>query len=345
MACSLLVVGSETAGSVLTSAQIRSTDPPFIDGGAAGYLSAAYTESLTEFGAPLALPRSGSWLLRRPVAPGIRDAMGPYPLFCCRDWRALGADLDELASASAHSDAGADAPISAVVVTDPFADCDPALLTAAFRDRAVAFKDHFVADLSRPLSSFVSAHHRRYAHRDNLAVEVCADPLRWLDDWCALYQNLCARHGIRGVPALSRAAFRRQLEVPGLIAFRASAGADTLGMVLWYRQRDVAYYHLAAYSDEGYRQRASFPLFWLAFEHLAAGGVAWAGLGAGPSANAGASQGTDGLVRFKRGWSTGTRTTYLCGRIFRSETYQALARERGFEESRYFPAYRQGELP
>ena len=27
-------------------------------------------------------------------------------------------------------------------------------------------------------------------------------------------------------------------------------------MVLWYRQGDVAYYHLAAYSDEGYRQRA-----------------------------------------------------------------------------------------
>ncbi len=306
------------------------------DGGAAGYLSAAYTESLAEFGSPLALPRSGSWLLRRMIVPGISDAMGPYPLFCCRDWRALGADFDELGAA-------ADAPISAVVVTDPFGDCDPARLAVAFPDRTVAFKEHFVADLSRPLSSFVSAHHRRYARRD-LAVEECADPLLWLDDWCALYQNLCARHEIRGIPALSRAAFRRQLAVPGLIALRASAGAETLGMVLWYRQGDVAYNHLAAYSDEGYRQRASFPLFWLAFEHLAAAGVQWAGLGAGPSGGAAASQGTDGLVRFKRGWSTGTRTTYLGGRIFRPDTYRALARERGFEESRYFPAYRQGEL-
>jgi hypothetical protein len=331
---------------VLTSAHSRSTDPLISDGGAAaGYLSAAYTESLAEFGSPLALPRSGSWLLRRTIVPGISDAMGPYPLFCCRDWRALGADLDELAAANPNHDVAAGAPVSGVVVTDPFADCDPALLAAAFRDRAVAFKEHFVADLSRPLSSFVSAHHRRYARRDNLAVEVCADPLRWLDDWCALYQNLCARHGIRGLPALSRAAFRRQLAVSGLIAFRASAGPDTLGMVLWYRQGDFAYYHLAAYSDEGYRQRASFPLFWLAFEHLAAAGVAWAGLGAGPSSSgAAASQGTDGLVRFKRGWSTGTRTTYLGGRIFRADTYRALARERGFEESRYFPAYRQGEL-
>jgi len=348
VACSLLVVGDDY---VLTSAHSHSTHPLITDGGAAGYLSAAYTESLAEFGSPLVLPRSGSWLLRRTIVPGISDAMGPYPLFCCQDWRAIGADLDELAAANPNDDVAAGAPVSAVVVTDPFADCDPALLAAAFRDRAVAFKEHFVADLSRPLSSFVSAHHRRYARRD-LAVEECADPLRWLDDWCTLYQNLCARHEIRGLPALSRAAFRCQLAVPGLLALRASAGAETLGMVLWYRQGDVAYYHLAAYSDEGYRQRASFPLFWLAFERLAAAGVRWAGLGAGPSSSspspsssgAAASQGTDGLVRFKRGWSTGTRTTYLCGRIFRPDTYRALARERGFEESRYFPAYRHGEL-
>ncbi len=332
---------------MLLSAQIRSTTPADLAVGgelASGYLSADYIESLGEFGVPLALPRSGSWLLRRTIAPGISDAMGPYPLFCCRDWRALGADLDTLEARSA--DADADAPISVVVVTDPFGDHTPALLASSFRDQVAPFKDHFVADLSQPLSSFVSAHHRRYALRDNLTVERCADPLLWLDDWCALYQNLCTRHGIRGIPALSRAAFSRQLAVPGLLAFRASLAGTTVGMVLWYRQGEAAYYHLAAYSDEGYRQRASFPLFWLAFEQLAAAGVRWAGLGAGPSASASGttSQGADGLVRFKRGWSTETRTTYLCGRILRADTYTALTRERGFEESRYFPAYRQGEL-
>jgi Acetyltransferase (GNAT) domain len=331
---------------VLPTAHIRSTAPAAIDladQAASGYLSTAYIESLGEFGVPLALSRSGAWLLRRTVAPGITDAMGPYPLFCCRDWRALGADLDALEAPAA----AAEAPISVVVVTDPFGDHAPALLASAFRDRVVPFKDHFVTDLSRPLSSFVSAHHRRYALRDNLVIEPCADPLLWLDDWCALYENLCARHGILGIPALSRAAFSRQLAVPGLLAFRASLGGATVGMVLWYRQRDVAYYHLAAYSDQGYRERASFPLFWFAFERLAAAGVRWVGLGAGPSsvsASAGASQGADGLVRFKRGWSTETRTTYLCGRILRADTYGALARERGFEQSRYFPAYRQGEL-
>jgi hypothetical protein len=308
-------------------------------GGPAGYLSRSYAASLSEFGRPLALPASGSWILRRPVAPGITDAMGPYPLFCCRDWSSLAADLADLVDL-------APTLTSLVVVTDPFGPAGPDALAAAFPDRVAPFKEHFVADLSRPLSSFVSAHHRRYALRAGVAVEVCAQPLSWLDEWCALYENLCARHQIRGIPALSRAAFRRQLTVPGLTAFRASASdGATLGMALWYRQGDVAYYHLAAYSDEGYRRRASFPLFWFAFEHLAAAGVGWASLGAGASAGGRApSQGTDGLIRFKSGWSTGTRLTYLCGRIFRADIYAALAHERGFTDSRYFPAYRHGEL-
>jgi hypothetical protein len=329
--------------TVLASADTPTITPARADLAATGYLTSAYADSLSEVGVPVALARSGSWLLRRAVAPGITDVMGPYPLFCCRDWSALAADLSELAIPG-NRDRDDDAPVSVVVVTDPFGDCRPSTLLSAFPERVVPFKEHFVADLTRPLSSFVSAHHRRYALRDGVAVEACAEPLAWIDDWCALYENLCARHAIRGIPALSRSAFTRQLAVPGLNAFRASADGVTLGMVLWYRQGEVAYYHLAAYSDEGYRQRASFPLFWFSFGQLAAAGVGWASLGAGASAGQGAGgQGSDGLVRFKRGWSTGTRNTYLCGRIFRPDVYATLARERGGSASRYFPAYRYGE--
>ena len=319
----------------LPHAHARATEP------ATGYLSAAYALSLAEFGTPLALPHSQSWILQRPVAPGIADAMGPYPLFCCRDWTALAADLDEVG----RRRAGETPLISLVVVTDPFGPDSPDQLTASFPDRVAPFKEHYIADLARPLSSFVSSHHRRYASRPGVEIEVCARPLDWLDDWCALYANLCARHQIRGIPALSRAAFTQQLDLPGLTALRASAGGATLGMVLWYRHGDVAYYHLAAYSDEGYQRRASFPLFWCSFEHLTAAGVRWASLGAGPSVGGRApSQGTDGLIRFKKGWSTETRLTYLCGRIFRPDLYWAMAQERGFADSRYFPAYRHGEL-
>jgi hypothetical protein len=332
--------------------------PSFIEAGdadATGYLSADYAGSLAEFGRPLALAGSGGWLLRRPIADpadsAATDAMGPYPLFCCRDWRALADDLDGLADPADASEA----PVSLVVITDPFGDHRAGDLATCFPDRVVPFKEHFVVDLSRPLASFVSAHHRRYAaaSRREVEVEPCAAPLDWLDDWCRLYDVLVARHGIRGIPALSRAAFARQLAVPGIQAFRASRQGVTAGMLLWYRQGEVAYYHLAAYSEEGYRRRASFPLFWLAFEQLAAAGVRWLSLGAGasvPGAGGGTGadsrpgQAADGLVRFKSGWSTGTRTTYLCGRIFRPYAYAALVKQRGLGDTSYFPAYRHGEL-
>ena len=76
-----------------------------------GYLSPEYVASQAECGQPLALPRSGGWLLERRI-PGSEatDAMGPYPIFCCSDWSVLGDDLAGLG----------DRLVSLVLVTDPF---------------------------------------------------------------------------------------------------------------------------------------------------------------------------------------------------------------------------------
>ena len=62
-----------------------------------GYAHPAYAHSLAEFGSPRPLPRSGGWLLERPI-PGspYRDAMGCYPLFAAQDWSRLYSDLDEI---------------------------------------------------------------------------------------------------------------------------------------------------------------------------------------------------------------------------------------------------------
>jgi hypothetical protein len=70
---------------------------PLHDDEATGYSHPAYAASLSEFGAPLELPRSGGWLLRRAI-PGSDacDAMGPYPLFACRSPAGLAEDLREL---------------------------------------------------------------------------------------------------------------------------------------------------------------------------------------------------------------------------------------------------------
>ena len=74
------------------------SDAQLIPGGPTGYLHPAYAASLGGFGRPWHLPNCGGWLLERPIAGSAAcDATGCYPLFACRDWSALRADLQSLA--------------------------------------------------------------------------------------------------------------------------------------------------------------------------------------------------------------------------------------------------------
>ena len=76
-----------------------------------GYASPLYAEALAEFGTPVPLARCGGWVLTRTI-PGseVSDAVGCYPLFCCRDIARLGDDLDNLA----------DEAVTVSMVVDPF---------------------------------------------------------------------------------------------------------------------------------------------------------------------------------------------------------------------------------
>jgi hypothetical protein len=297
-----------------------------------GYLSPDYVAALGEFGAPRPLPRSGGWILERPVAgTHLRDAMGPYPLLACRDWTPLVADLDEIGGEL----------VSLVGVTDPFGNYDEESLRRAFPDLILPFKDHFVVGLGPPPESFVASHHQRNARKALAQVDVVvASPGDADEAWVSLYSNLIARHSIQGIAAFSPASLRAQLKVPGATLFCAMKDDEMVGATLWYRQGQTAYYHLGAYSQDGYALKASFALFWRMLEHFTAAGLAALDLGGG----AGLRQDEeDGLTRFKRGWSTGTRKAWLVGRIFDHEAYAALTRGRSTGEASYFPAYRSEE--
>ena len=146
-------------------------------------------------------------------------------------------------------------------------------LRRAFPDHVVPFKRHHVRDLDQPVEP--PAHHRRHIRRASEAVEVevCAEPVQYLDDWAGLYAGLVERHGLTGMRAFSRAAFRRQLELAGMVAVRAERDGETVGMALWLEDAPNAYYHLAAYSQAGYEVSASYALFAAAFERLRELGV------------------------------------------------------------------------
>lgn len=293
-----------------------------------GYASREYAQSLEEFGAVRELPRCGGWLLTS-QAPNsnLQDATGCYPLFCCRDWSALGADLASMA----------DGLVSIRIVTDPFADVGISQLKNAFPDVCYEYKQHFVTDLTVPLESIVASHHQRNVRKalDALTVRQKTHGAALLSDWQRMYDNLVARHEIKGIARFSPLAFERQAKVPGFAAFSASDGDGTCGMSLWYVQGDVVYYHLGAHSDHGYERGASFALFWSALSYFASIGIRWAALGAG----AGLKAADSGLTRFKRGWATHTRPAYFCGRILQPAAYAKLAASAAASTG-FFPAYR-----
>lgn len=299
-----------------------------------GYHHPTYAASLSEFGTPCELPLSKGFILKRSI-PGFSyfDGTGCYPFFTCSNWTNLSSDLQELDKQL----------VSLSLVTDPFGNFTMSDLHQCFPDRMIPFKEHFIIDLSLSCHDFVSNHHHRYARKalNTVQVELCKDPKLYLDNWLELYSNLIERHNIKGIAAFSKNSFERQLHVPGLVSFIAFYDDKTVGMLLWYVQNEIGYYHLGAYSDLGYDYYASFALFWFAIEYFSKIGLKWLGLGAG----AGVRNCTkDGLRQFKREWSTDTRTTFLCGRIFDRVKYDHIIKSKKISANDYFPAYRLGEF-
>ncbi len=295
-----------------------------------GYRHPDYAYALSEFGTPFELPRSRGMLLRRPI-PGssLCDAMGSYPIFCCSEWSQLQSDLEDLS----------DDLVSVALVADPFGDHNEHLLQSCFPDVARPFKEHFVIDLTKPFRKYFSDHHRRNVKKAIavLNVDRCEIPVNFLTEWDCLYSGLICRHGITGIAAFSQQSFARQLVVPGIEAFRAVWEDRTVGMLLCYVQGNIGYYHLGAYSPKGYELNASFALFERAITFFADVGLRWLDLGAGAGVEANTE---DGLTRFKRGWASGTKKAYFCGRVLNRQAYSVLTAGCHITADNYFPSYR-----
>lgn len=310
-----------------SSGPIRSARPP------TGYLHPRYAASLGELGRARELPRCGGFILERPVpAFPFRDAMGCYPLFACRDWSQLHADVEELSGGL----------VSLALVTDPFGDYDEAYLRRCFPDLVVPFKEHYVIDLEKPREKTVSKHHRYYARRALRRVSVTPHPRppELLDEWMELHQYLIVKHDIHGIRAFSRRSFSEQLSTPGMVVLRATCASEPVAAMLFFLQEDVAYAHVLGCSDAGYQSGALYAVLWSAFDEFA-GRVRWIDIMGVPGLG---DAGSEGIRQFKRGWTRETRTAWFCGRILDRTRYAEIVKATQTSRASYFPAYRRGEM-
>jgi hypothetical protein len=297
-----------------------------------GYLHPAYADALAEFGTPRYLKHSGGWVLVSSIENSIGlqayDARGCYPLFACCRWSSLFQDLEDIKNDL----------VSLVLVSDPFGDYSPSLLRECFPDLFKPYKEHYVIDLSTSPGKNISDHHTRYIRKAKkvVSVEHCTRPTEYLHQWVSLYTNLVRRHNIRGISAFSENSFRKQLQIPGLEMFRAIYDGKTVGIMLIFLQGNVGYYHLSAYSEEGYKHGVSFALLSYIIEYFGSR-LRWINLGAGAGIY---ENQNDGLTRFKRGWTSNTIPVYICGRIFNRSLYNKLTREHGGNGKDFFPLYR-----
>jgi len=257
---------------------------------------------------------AGSLRARSAHGPGRRDGKLPASTAPTgRAWRTTSRAAPTASSAVA-------------LVTDSFGAYEEALLRASFH-RVLAFKQHFVADLTQPLETSTSANHRRNARAAlrRLTVDVPANREACLDDWCALYERLAAERRIVGIRRFSAPFVRGPVSPAGP---RRAAGARG--------RRHGRHAPLAArrssraqppFRSKCPRVRAVRRLrAALARPRALCRQVRWLHLGAGPGVTA---QADDGVSSFKRGWATGTRPAYFCGRICAPERYRELVRVSG----------------
>jgi len=293
-----------------------------------GYYSKQYALAIASGRNIVSLEHSGSWWIQQPLHDlAFFDYVAPYPLCCCADWRLLKADVRDL-----HQ---IDGLVSVYFTTDPFGNWTVEELKDCFPDVCRVFKDHFVIDLRLAKDTYISKHHKRRITKlaKSVDVEVTLEPITKLPEWLKLYNHLKQRHSIKGVTAFSIESFELQLQIPGVVAFIASIANEIVGMVLFYVMGHVAYYHLGAYSYQGYGNSVSYSLFDQAIDYFKAKSPNWINLGA----SGGMEKRDDGLTRFKSGWASGTKPVYFCGNIINANIYKHLSKG---TESNYFPAYR-----
>lgn len=288
------------------------------------YATASYAAGLDHVGQAFEIPEWGTYvLLRETPFGGHRDVVGVYPIMVLSREANLAGGLQRLKAKGI---------VSIVLVLDDLLRPPLRDLEAIF-DFVRPFKSHYLHDwkVGDPV---YNKHHRyeiRRAGKLTEAREFCLGD--HLAEWQQLYGQLVQRHGLRGTHAFPAAHHEMLGRLEGVRSFGAFIEGKLVAAHIFVTHEGHAMSHLAAATLEGYRTGAAYAVNALALEHLDGCGVVNLGGAAGVIDDP-----SDGLARFKKGFSNSVASSYLCGAVLDRPLYQKLSAE--YSQDSFFPAYR-----
>lgn len=283
----------------------------------------AYARTLSHIGKAVWLPTSQCWAIERDIrGSGRKDLMGTYPMMGPISDDALFVDLNNLAEKY----------VSFVGITNPML---PVGWSPSINELAsiTQYKPHFVADLSLNPATWLGPTAIRnigYAQKHFSFRELF--PAQGWKELANLYRILKRRVKHLGYADFSRDQIERQCCIQGARVFTIQGSNACDGAALVYVADSVVYFHLAAYSSEGYANRGGYALVAGALDALRESGVRWAHLGGAPDGPNG-----EGIAEFKRRLSTETRMSHIVKVVMQPYEYARLS---GGIHAGYFPSYR-----
>ena len=290
------------------------------------YASRQYIDALATNGMEaVELSGLGTHALLRPIPNSeYVDAMGPYPItpILVRD---NGGDLfEELRDSDV---------VSATFVLDPLQHHED--LDLEIFNYVRPYKTHYLFDGSVDEGSF-SKHHQRDIRRAQRSTDTREILLGdYLGQWLELYSALEERHAISALQRFGRSYFEALSKMPELVTVGVFSQDVLVSCHLWITSAAGSYSHLAASSAEGYASGAAYAAYAFSLDRLS--GLGPIDLGGVADSTAG---GSDGLAKFKQGFSNGETTNMICGKVLRPEVYDALCGAADRSDSNYFPFYR-----
>ncbi|WP_043742647.1 GNAT family N-acetyltransferase [Novispirillum itersonii] len=287
------------------------------------YATEVYARSLMHLGSPVEIPEWESWAIIHPIADGLFDVSGPYPLSVISRSADLSAGLERLRKIGA---------VSVTLVLDGF-NCPSIDRISECFDIVTPFKTHYVVDRSigepKP-----SKHHRYEIRRALECVTVRQFALKdHLPAWIDLYANLSQRHGLKGVHDFPKAHHEALATMQNIVTVGAFDGDILLAAHIWVFDGDLFHSHLAASSEAGYALGAAYAVNDHSIRLFSQARIINLGGSAGHVENP-----DDGLARFKRGFANSASSAYICGKILDEGIYERLATNH--QNNNYFPAYR-----